>query len=386
MGIGVVILIARWKQLPKIAPPARPIVRAGLALTLLAVVTAPFSIWLGQSAAFLFQQLPVLAATVVVGSKLSSNWWELRRVAQAIILSAVALAVTAVAGFHGGRASSGMTYDTNDLAYLLVSVLPLTLAFLLNSKTLARRLLNAGVLGVVVIALLLTSSRGGFLGFVAVLLALILMQISPPRPRPDGTKSRHRILPTLIGVLAVSALVWPYLPEATRSRLETIVELGNDYNMDTENEHSRSSIWERNFSAALQRPIGYGVGSFPMVDIRMGGRFMAPHNSYLQVLVELGFVGLFFFLRLYVLCWRALKSTRTALLSLPVSDERDQIIVLARMLQISLIGNAVAGFFLSMAYSTVLWILVAIVVGCVSLVSTTVVVQVVQGQSSLPAS
>jgi O-antigen ligase len=382
MGVGVVILFVRWKQLPKIAPSAMPILRAGLALTVLAALTAPFSIWLGQSVGFLFQQLPVLAATVIVGSKLSSDWWELRRVVQAVILSGVALAATAVAGFHGERASSGMTYDTNDLAYLLVSVLPLMLAFLLNSKTLKRRVLSAGVLGVVVIALLLTSSRGGFLGLLAVLSALIVMQIRPPKPRPDATKSRNRVFPTLIGVLAVSALIWPYLPEATRSRLETIVELGNDYNMDTENEHSRSSIWERNFSASLRRPIGYGVGSFPMVDIRNGGRFMAPHNSYLQILVELGFLGLFFFLRLYFLCWRALKQARSSLLSLPATDERDQMVVLARMLQISLIGNAVAGFFLSMAYSIILWTLVAVVVGCVSLVSTAVVAQ---GPRPLPA-
>ena len=56
-----------------------------------------------------------------------------------------------------------------------------------------------------------------------------------------------------------------------------------------------------------RRPVGYGVDTFQMVDMRMGGKFRAPHNSYLEVLVELGFLGLLLFIRMYVLSWRALQ-------------------------------------------------------------------------------
>jgi O-antigen ligase len=286
-----------------------------------------------------------------------------------LTIAAVVLALSALVGFHGGRAASSVTYDTNDLAYLLVSVMPLALAFVLNAKTRLNRIVNIGVLGVVVVALLLTSSRsrGGFLGLLAVLAVLVLLPIRRPQPGPQGGKRKQRLIPALLGIAFVAVVVWPNLPLETRTRLATVLSLKSDYNMDTENQHSRSSIWQRNFLAALERPIGYGVDSFAMVDVSTGGRFMAPHNAYLQVLVELGFLGLFLFLRVYVLAWRMLRTARQRLLSASPSDRNDEALILARMLQVGLVGNAVAGFFLSMAYSNVLWTLLGIVIGCTSL-------------------
>jgi O-antigen ligase len=145
--------------------------------------------------------------------------------------------------------------------------------------------------------------------------------------------------------------------------------LGNDYNMDTTNTTSRSAIWERNFAAVLRRPIGYGVDAFPMVDMLTGGKFKTAHNSYLEVLVELGFLGLPLFMRMYVLSWRALQRVRRSMLAAAPSEEHDQVLVFARMLQIALVGNAVSGFFLSMSYNMLLWVLFAVVIACVSLVA-----------------
>jgi O-antigen ligase len=114
--------------------------------------------------------------------------------------------------------------------------------------------------------------------------------------------------------------------------------------------------------------MGYGVDTFQMVDVRMGGKFRAPHNSYLEVMVELGFLGLLLFIRMYVLSWRALQRVRKRLLALAPSEEHDQMLIFGRMLQVSLIGNTVSGFFLSMSYSVLLWVLFAAVSACVSLV------------------
>jgi len=87
---------------------------------------------------------------------------------------------------------------------------------------------------------------------------------------------------------------------------------------------------------------------------------MAPHNSFIQDLVELGVLGLFLFLRMYWLCWRTLKRARSLFLqrSALTDAEREQF-VFARTLQCALVGNAVAGFFLSMAWATILWLLFA---------------------------
>jgi O-antigen ligase len=183
-----------------------------------------------------------------------------------------------------------------------------------------------------VAALLLTSSRGGLFGLVAMLAVMILM----PLKRPQRGKSRNRIILPAIGLACASMLVWSCLPSETRERFSSVLQLSSDYNLDTTNRDSRSAIWGRGFNAVLRRPIGYGANSFPMVDVRMGGKFRAPHNSYLQALVELGFLGLLVFGRMYFLSWRALHRMRQSLLVLAPSEEHDQMLIFGRMLQVAL--------------------------------------------------
>lgn len=367
MGIGLTLLIVKWKRLPKLSASTAPFSRTALALAAVAVVTAPFSIWLGRSVQFLTQQLPVIAAAVVVCCKISYTWDALLGIMRTLVVAAVALALAALLAFHGGRAVASDAYDTNDLAYVLVTILPLALAFALTAPTRVKRLINAGVCAVLLLTLLLTSSRGGFLGLVAMLAVLVLM----PLKRPQDGKSRNRIVLPVAGLVCASMLVWSYLPAETRDRLSTVLQLGSDYNMDSTNNTSRSGIWERNLGAALQRPVGYGVEAFLMVDLRNGGKFKAAHNSYLEVLVELGILGLLLFMRMYWLSWRAMQRVRQSLLAAPPSEEHDRQLVFARMLQVALVGNAVSGSFLSMAYNTLLWVLFAVIIACVSLVAAT---------------
>lgn len=367
MGIGVILLIAKWKRLPKLPAVAAPFSRTALALVALAVVTAPFSIWPGMTLRFFTLQLPVIAAAVVVCCKISYTWDVLRGIIRILVVAAVALALTAILSFHGGRASATVSYDPNDLAYVLVSTLPLALGFALTARTKANRLINAAVCAVLLVALLLTSSRGGLFGLVATLAIMVLI----PLRRSQSGKSRNRIVLPVVGLVCAFTLVWSFLPAETRDRLSSVLQLGSDYNMDTTNADSRSAIWERGLTAAVRRPVGYGVDTFQMVDVRMGGKFRASHNSYLEVLVELGLLGLLLFIRMYVLSWRALQRVRESLLAVPPSAEHDQMLIFARMLQVALVGNAVSGFFLSMSYSTLLWVLFAAVIACVSLVDST---------------
>ena len=367
MGIALILLIVKWKRLPKLSASTASFSRTVGALVILAVVTAPFSIWPGKSLQFLTQQLPVMAAAVIVCCKISYTWDVLRGIMRILIVAAVALALAALSAFHGGRAGASASYDTNDLAYVLVSILPLALAFALTARTKVKRLINAAVCAVLLIALLLTSSRGGLIGLVSMLAVIVLI----PLRRPQDGKSRNRIVLPVAGLVCASMLVWSYLPAETRERLSSVLQLGSDYNMDAANKTGRSGIWERNFHAALRRPVGYGVDSIQMVDFRNGGMFKTAHNSYLQVLVELGFLGLLLFMRMYVLSWRALQRVRQNLLAAAPSEEHDQVLVFARMLQVALVGNAVSGFFLSMAYNMLLWVLFAVVIACVSLLTAT---------------
>lgn len=76
-----------------------------------------------------------------------------------------------------------------------------------------------------------------------------------------------------------------------------------------------------------------------------------------SAMVDLGVLGLVLYLRIYVLAWRGLGRARTRLIARKdVSDGQGDQIIFARAIQLSLTGNAVAGFLLSMTYATVLWV------------------------------
>ena len=106
--------------------------RSASLLVALAVITLPISIWPGKSVAFLYQQLPVLVASVVIVYKLSYSWRAIRGTFMALAVAGTILMATALLGYAGGRAQVDSMYDTNDLAYVLVTVFPIAVAFTIS--------------------------------------------------------------------------------------------------------------------------------------------------------------------------------------------------------------------------------------------------------------
>jgi O-antigen ligase len=363
LAVTLVILFKNWKQMPGKTLVTRSLARTAIWLAVLTVVLTPLSIWGGASRQFLLQQLPTLLATTTLAYMMCRSWRTVRGTLLVLVLSGLILARAALSGYSGGRAEANTMYDTNDLAYLLVTVFPLVIAFLITSKTTTKRLMYGAIGAVILGALLLTQSRGGFLGLLLVVLLGCFVRIRVP----SGNKANRKFM-SLIGVAILGGVVWTQLPQDARERFATVLDLSHDYNLDPANDKSRGQIWSRGAQATLDRPYGYGPWAFGMVDYRYGGRMMAPHNSYMEALVELGVVGLALFIRMYILAWRGLERTRRKLIERKaLSDEQRELAVFARTLQLSLAGNAVAGFFLSMAYATVLWVTFGICMALIAL-------------------
>lgn len=375
MGVTIVAIFASWRQLPRLAVPAAAMRKNALLLVAIAVVLTPFSFWRGASRAFVLQELPVLAAGTCSAYFMARSWRSLRGSLLALVLCGAILAVSAVSGYKGGRAATDTMYDPNDLAYLLVTVFPLAMAFFVTSTGVKVRLMYGGVCAVLLLAILLTQSRGGLLGLVTVVLAMALLPMRANwTTRKDGRKRRsHNALAMLLVAVCAAAVVWSALPDTARARFGTLLHISQDYNMNADDITGRGSIWRRGVGAALERPEGYGPDSFGMVDLRFGGKMKAPHNSFLQVLVELGFLGALLFLRMYYLALLELHRARRRLATMDSMDEQQQqLVVFARALQFALLGNAVAGFFLSMAYATTLWVLFGTVMAITAIVDQTV--------------
>lgn len=371
------VLIARRGFLPKISLAENKAVRLAVVFALWIVASFTFSIWPGSSRDFIIQQLPVLALVVVVILSLSGQWPSLRRLFLTLVVSGVILAVPGLLAYGGGRLEVQSTYDTNDLAYVLISIMPMALAQVMTATSRFRRLLGMGAAAIMVLAMILTGSRGGMLGLLAISAIIVLDpgKLKPYQVRTGSLASRRRVMGTksriflsLIAVALVGVVAWPQLPEETRERLSSMLNLGSDYNVNED--VGRVQIWKRGMSALAEQPIGYGISAFPMVDVRYGGRFFTAHNSLVLIAVELGVIGIVLYLAMIARLWGGLTKVRRALCILadPTDQQRQQA-VYCRMLQASLAGNLVAGFFLSAAFFYAHWVNIALAMAIIALIN-----------------
>jgi hypothetical protein len=365
----VLAIVAHRKILPTVMTPDNPAFRLALVFAVWIVVSFSFSIWLGPSRDFILVQGPVICMIVLLICKLSGNWASVRNLVRSLVITAVILVVPGLVEYTGGRLEAlQSTYDTNDLAYVLVGIIPAVLAFALTESTRTRRTLFYGVAWIMLTAIVLTGSRGGVIGLLVVGLLVVkdpgkLRPMREPRTRTAAHSpamgAKSRIVLALAASLLIGIVSWPKLPPQTRERLATILSLSSDYNVSQD--VGRMQIWKRGMRALADRPIGYGINSFGMVDYKYGGRFHTAHNSLVLVAVELGPVGITLYVAMLAALWRGLARNRRllALLREP-SDQQRQQAVFCRMLQVSLAGNVVAGQFLSSTYFYAHWVNIAL--------------------------
>jgi O-antigen ligase len=333
-----------------------PIGRVAFAFLALALFSCVYSVYPSLSLSHVYL-IVVLMISFGLVLKITQTLQDVERLLLAMCLAGVGLTMAALFSFAGGRAAVGENIDPNDLAYGLVTTFPICLALIVTAKR--GRLILRGASLAMIVAILLTGSRGGALGLGTVIL---LMTAFPLNFANAGQLKPFRI-GRMVAVLALIAVlgggIWGHLPSQTRERLATLLDLGNDYNAGG-SKSSRSAIWIRNSRAVWSRPIGYGFGTSEYVDGLTGGQYRALHNSFVQALVELGVLGLTLFCASYLSSIRQLgRVSALGRHSVPEGDNAKASLY-ARALRIALAGNVVAGFFLSDAYSELLWTVIAI--------------------------
>lgn len=358
-------LFASWQVLPKLVTPANPAAKWWIAFVVWIVLSITYSTWIGASRDFILLQLPVLCTLVLIICKVSGNWESLRNLFFALFVSAMVLVVASLGSYGGGRLDVQALGDTNELAYLFDGVIPISLAFGMTAATKKHRLIFYGSVAIMALAVVLTGSRGGMFGLLAVTAFMVIAPATlKPRERtasrspkagrlPRGPKRRMgatgRLIIWATAITLIGIAVWPELPQVPRERLASMLSLGSDYNVDEK--QGRVQIWKRGMKAFGERPIGYGIASYPMVDWRHGGLFFTAHNSLVLVLVELGPVGLLMYLGMLLHLWRGLAKIRRTMSRLEApSEQQKQQAIFCRMSQASLVGTFVAGEFLSATY------------------------------------
>jgi O-antigen ligase len=343
------------------------IARPAIAFLILSILSIFFSIY--KSFTLISIQISIiylLSFTVLI--KITQTQRDVERLLIALAIAGVSLSFGLLFSYSGGRAHINSNFDPNDIAYELDTLLPLVWALRGGRSRPHRVLLNLAAAAMVA-AVLLTGSRGGAIGLGVVLLATTAYPLDIAK---NGQLKQFAAAGMLVrwGLIAlVGVAVWGHLPQESQERLLTLLDLKHDYNADPNSNASRTVLWRRDIGLALQRPIGYGMGSASAVDGLNGGQYRTAHNSLVQAFVELGVLGLWFYLATYYITWRELGRI-TAVGRLQVPDkESAQVALYARAFRIALAGNLAAGFFLSQAYSASLWMLIAVCAAFVRIAS-----------------
>jgi putative inorganic carbon (HCO3(-)) transporter len=222
--------------------------------------------------------------------------------------------------------------DNNEFALSLVMAIPL-LRFLQLQLTnrLGKHAMSATML-LCAVASLGSYSRGALLAISAMSLFL-------------WWNGKNKMVVGLVLVLAVP-LVITLMPEAWMGRMSSMGEYQED-----SSSMGRISAWWNAWNIAFHYPLGVG---FDAARPELFARFSpypekvhAAHSIYFQVLGNHGFIGLFLFLGIWISTWRSAGWLRVHCAKMP---DAAWCADLGAMCQVCLLGYAVGGTFLSLAY------------------------------------
>lgn len=339
--------------------------KALVGLAVIACLSVPFGISLGGAAVFIIEEYAsvLIFTTLMIAAMTTTN--QLRMLMFAFVASGafwvyLSLFVigSSVQGISGIlRLDVDYTYDANDICVIFATALPLGFLAWMSGKRLWK------ILGAVVIvgapaSVALSGSRGGLLGLVAAMgmLFLVVRQISMPK----------KLGAVFVAVIAMIAAA----PEGYWDQMETILRPTEDYNWF--DPLGRKAVMERGVGYILQYPVfGLGVNQFPRAEGTIGPmarfhvagtglRFMAPHNTPLQIATEMGLVGLIVWLSVVWMGTVGLLRLRKGLSRHPSAHPEEQFLYhTCTFLPAAWAGFFVASVFVSFAYLVPYYILLA---------------------------
>jgi probable O-glycosylation ligase (exosortase A-associated) len=232
-------------------------------------------------------------------------------------------------------------HDNNHFAVAAVMTIPLLLLWLRNSHGLWLKGVLAVVIGLSVLAVLSSWSRGGLLAFGVALLLLLL----------DSRRALWSAVP-LLGVLLVAVL---FFPDQWFDRMHSIASYETDSSAQ-----SRIEVWKRAIGFVQLYPVlGTGFESF-----QFGKPSFDWHNVYIELSVEQGLLNFVF--------WAALVGGVLLGLSQLIRNaapgpEAPWIRDYSVALRASLAAYCVGGMFLGIAYWGLLYLLLGAAIVLLSL-------------------
>lgn len=187
---------------------------------------------------------------------------------------------------------SPLGMHANDLGRCYAIAYALLLFTLTGCTEHRQRLALLATMGMVVLALILTFSRGAFLGF-AVVNVLFLI-------------SRRHIVALVAGTLMLAGLIL-LLPDAVFYRIQA----GWNGGLNAVSAGRIDHIWRPLLPEVWSHPVfGNGLGAMLWSPAMRGGGVLHvthPHNAYLRTVLDMGFIGLTLLLAYFIHVWRGFR-------------------------------------------------------------------------------
>lgn len=248
------------------------------------------------------------------------------------------LGLATVEGYRVGGRGVGIFGNSNDMALHLVTIVPIAIALMFGSRSTPRRLLYGACAALMMAAIVLSYSRGAFIGLVVILMFLA-MKI--------GRRNRLGIV---LAILLIGIGFLLFAPGNYAGRLLSILIPSLD---PVGSANARRAELFRSVYVALRHPVlGIGMGNYGP---QMSYRGLVTHNSYTQVAAEMGIGALVLYTMFIVSPLR-----KVGQIVRETFEERNHshFYYLSLGIQAGLLGYMVSSFFLSVAYNWYVFYLV----------------------------
>ncbi len=248
-------------------------------------LSTPFAYWRGGA----FKVIQDFGKGVVIAfliSLLVDNLPQLRKLlfvqtAAVTFMTFVSLAAHNMVGGRLAGAAGGIFENSNDLAINLAVNLPFCFAFFIASRGGLRKVAWLAAVMAMLLAILLTYSRSGFLALL--LGGMVLLW-------EFGVKGRRFYLLALSALLVI--MMFAFAPQNYAIRLESIFLGHIPGAIDRGSAEARTELLETSLSLMKQHPfLGVGPGNFPTFT----GVWRVAHNTYAQMGAEVGIPALLLF-------------------------------------------------------------------------------------------
>jgi O-antigen ligase len=246
---------------------------------------------------------------------------------------------------------------------MMVTAVPFALYFSIKDKNKKIRMLSILSIPIFLTAIVMTSSRGGFVGFVVVCALVVFL-------------SRRRWRNTFIAIafaLTAGSLVLTFLPDGYVQDMQTITD------KDEGTANLRLMHWTTGIEVFKDNPIfGVGPNNYPWTSFKYfhlspyfkeGARNRSgrqAHSLYFTLIPELGLLGILLFTTMMILFYKNTIKIRNRFRN---DSQASDYFGMASALIVGMSGFLASSAFISSLYYPIIWHLLAMAVVLINLSS-----------------